>query len=188
MKKYLSKILGVTVIIFLIYTLYLFPNRTIRKAERTLDKLELSVPAKDFVNRLNALEYDLVQTNKKSILINPYKKIMIDNISFNPDTIGNLNHLSYSTGFKIESLRNIIEIYRIVLESEIVISRFQKGYHCNDQTLLKYKDIHCDNSDYCWRQLYIKRGMFDENCFDSDLYPVDSLGDIYLLKPKQYRR
>ena len=100
--------------------------------------------------------------------------------------------------FNLEEVQNIVELYKVIVQNQITIQDFTSNYSCNGETIFWYKEGQCGPNNYCKRRLYIRKGEFvNFDCFndESDLLgrisrmtPIDSIGNIYLLKPTRYIR
>ncbi|WP_348655498.1 hypothetical protein [uncultured Roseivirga sp.] len=178
-------------------------DRKLREAEKIYDKLDLEINDQELIDRLDLLEESLsklpnayyINMHSGGIRFNEPK-------SFIKSEDVNAEFLSRSpinSGvFKLEEIQNIVELYKIIVQNQITIQDFTSNYACNGETIFWYKKGQCGPNNYCERKLYIRKSeTVDFDCFndESDLLgqiskmtPIDSIGNIYLLKPTRYIR
>ena len=175
-------------------------DRKLREAEKIYDKLELDIPAHELVDKLDLLENSIPE--KYYISINSGGIRFNRNRDFIESKDINTEFLSESpitkNIFSLEEIDNIVEIYKVIIRNKIRIQDFTLDYACNGQTNFFYKFDLCGSNSYCERKLYIRKGdTIDFDCFNGlnndllpehldDMAPIDSIGNIYLLKPVRY--
>jgi hypothetical protein len=193
-------------ILMLIFLVFISCDQKLREAEKIYDKLELDVPSQELVSRLDILEQDLqglsekyyMGFNSSGIWFNRYE----DNIKSGNMSTEFLRKSPITQDiFTLEGIENIVELYKVVVQNEISIHDFTSDYSCNRETIIWYKKGQCGPNNYCERRLYVrKEDSIDYGCFNDpndpndllgdidDMIPIDSIGEIYLLKPKRYIR
>ena len=191
--------------ITLLFVLFCFCSydRKLREAEKIYDKLELDVSSQELINKLDKLEQSLSKFSSAyymgfqqgGVWFNRYEDF-ISSVDINVDYLKGsplVNKL-----FSLAELENIVSLHKILADNKIRIEDFTVNYPCNNQTRFLYKSKLCGPNNYCKRRLYIRKGeSVDFDCFndESDLLgriskmtPIDSIGNIYLLKPTSYIR
>ena len=191
--------------ITLLFILFCFCSydRKLREAEKIYDKLELDVSSQELINKLDKLEQSLSKFSSAyymgfqqgGVWFNRYEDF-ISSVDINVDYLKGsplVNEL-----FSLAELENIVSLHKILADNKIRIEDFTLNYPCNNQTRFLYKSKLCGPNNYCKRRLYIRKGeSVDFDCFndESDLLgriskmtPIDSIGNIYLLKPTMYIR
>ena len=197
----LGKKRGIT----LLFILFCFCSydRKLREAEKIYDKLELDISSQELINKLDKLEQSLSKISSAyymgfeqgGVWFNRYEDF-ISSVDINVDYLKGsplVNEL-----FSLAELENIVSLHKILADNKIRIEDFTLDYSCNGETIFWYKNGQCGPNNYCERRLYIRKGEFvNFDCFndESDLLgriskmtPIDSIGNIYLLKPTSYIR
>lgn len=191
--------------IILLVVLFCFCSydRKLREAEKIYDKLDLEMSSQEFIGKLDLLEESLSKfTNTYYISMHSGGIRFNDFQNFVKSEDINIEFLSKSSVnggvFNLEEVQNIVELYKVIVENQITIQDFTSNYSCNGETIFWYKEGQCGPNNYCERRLYIRKGEFvNFDCFndESDLLgrisrmtPIDSIGNIYLLKPTRYIR
>lgn len=178
-------------------------DHKLKEAEKNYDKLELDFSSEELIKRLDRLEQDLkaisenfyVGFSSSDIWFNEYGNfIKSENVNFEY-----LKNSPLTKGlFTSDAIQNIVDLYKILSRNQISIQDFTFNYWCNGETIIWYKKNQCGANNYCERRLYIRKGETVEfRCFNNpndllgsidNMTPIDSIGNIFLLKPERYLR